>query len=64
MKHDPPAGTHVKGTDKGEEANKRNSDPGRGEKGKKGYRSSRDSTGVQPTSVKPIDPKMTEQPPP
>ena len=61
---DPPAGTHVAGVTKGEERGSKGAGAGRGEKEKKGYRSAADSTGVNPKGQAPIDPKMTQQPPP
>ena len=62
--NNPPAGTHVKGTNKGEElARKRGREPGRGERSARGYRSARDSTSLNAESRGPIDPRMPEMPP-
>ena len=59
----PPKPTHVPGTNKGEEmVINHGREPGRAERGKNGYRSSRDSTTVS-TSGGPIDPRMPEMPP-
>jgi hypothetical protein len=64
MAHDPPKPTHVAGTHKGEEyARKRGREPGRDVKGKKGYRSARDSTSLNAEKHGPIDPRMPEMPP-
>lgn len=64
MHHDPPSPTHVPGTNKGEElVAKRGREPGRGEPGKKGYRSARDSTSLNAENRGPIDPRMPEMPP-
>ena len=64
MHNDPPAPTHVPGTHKGEElVAKRGREPGRGEKGKNGYRSARDSTSLNAETHGPIDPRMPEMPP-
>jgi hypothetical protein len=60
---DPPAGTHVAGVTKGEERGKHGAGAGRGEKAKRGYRSARDSTGVNSRQQSPVDPSMVEQPP-
>lgn len=64
MPHDPPSPTHVPGTNKGEElVAKRGREDGRGEAGRRGYRSARDSTSVNAESFEPIDPRMPEMPP-
>lgn len=64
MHNDPPSPSHVPGTNKGEElVAKRGREPGRAEKGKKGYRSARDSTSVNADTHGPIDPRMPEMPP-
>jgi hypothetical protein len=60
----PPKPTHVPGTNKGEELTMKNGrEPGREERGKKGYRSARDSTSINAASEAPIDPRMPEMPP-
>ena len=62
---DPPKPTHVPGTHKGEElVFHRGREPGRGEPGRNGYRSARDSTSVNAAGREPIDPRMPEMPPP
>ncbi len=64
-KSNPPAGTHVAGVGKAEErGTKLGAGSGRGEKGKKGYRSARDATSVNQKGQAPVDPSMTEMPPP
>jgi hypothetical protein len=64
MPHDPPKPRHVAGTNKGEElASKHGREPGRDEKGKRGYRSARDSTGLNANARGPVDPRMPEMPP-
>lgn len=60
----PPKPTHVPGTLKGEEmVIKHGREPGRGERGKNGYRSARDSTSVNAAGREPIDPRMPQMPP-
>jgi hypothetical protein len=60
----PPKPTHVPGTHKGEElAARRGREPGRAERGKRGYRSARDSTSINAEQEGPIDPRMPEMPP-
>lgn len=57
-----PKPTHVAGTAKGEElVRKHGREPGRG--GRRGYRSARDSTSINPEARGPIDPRMPEMPP-
>jgi hypothetical protein len=64
MRNDPPKPTHVPGTSKGEElVFKHGREPGRAERGKRGYRSARDSTSLNAESRGPIDPRMPEMPP-
>jgi len=63
--HDPPKPIHVPRTNKGEElATKLGREAGRDEKGKNGYRNSRDSTSVNAEMMGPIDSRMPEMPPP
>ena len=60
----PPRPTHVSGTNKGEETVRYyGREAGRDESGKRGYRSARDSTSVNPELQQPIDPRMPEMPP-
>lgn len=60
----PPRPTHIPGTNKGEEfVIRRGREAGRAERGKNGYRSSRDSTSINPEGRGPIDPRMPEMPP-
>ena len=62
-KNDPPHPTHVAGTGKGEElAKKKGREPGR-KAGGGGYRTSRDSTGINADARKPIHPDSPEIPP-
>lgn len=63
MAHErPPQPVHVPGTNRGEEmVLKKGREPGRG--GGRGYRSARDSTGIQAGKRKPIDPRMPSIPP-
>lgn len=62
---DPPNPIHVPGVHRGEElVLKRGREPGRAERGKRGYRSARDSTSINSESRGPIDPRMPEMPPP
>ena len=64
MHKDPPHPTHVPGTHKGEElVRHRGREAGRAERGKRGYRSARDSTSLNAESRGPIDPRMPEMPP-
>lgn len=63
MSCQPPKPVHVAGTSKGEEyVQKHGREAGRGERGKNGYRSARDSSSVN-TSKGPILPTMPEMPP-
>jgi hypothetical protein len=63
-RHDPPKPIHVPGTQKGEElAHLKGHEPGRGGKDTLGYRSSRDSTGIDSKGRQPIDPRMPNIPP-
>jgi hypothetical protein len=58
----PPEPSHVPGTTKGEEmVLKKGREGGRG--GRKSYRESRDSTGIDPEGKRPIDPAMPHIPP-
>ena len=59
-----PEPTHVPGTNKGEEmvANK-GREAGREEHDRRGYRSARDATSVNPEKRDPIDPRMPYMPP-
>jgi hypothetical protein len=59
----PPDPVHIPGTIKGEELALDSKEPGRGE-GRKGYISSRDSTGINPEARAPIHPDMPNLPPP
>jgi hypothetical protein len=64
MSHDPPKPTHVKGTNKGEEmVIHHGREPGRGVRGKKGFRSARDSTSIDAAKREPVDPRMPQMPP-
>jgi hypothetical protein len=64
MFKDPPKPVHVPGTTRGEElSQRRGKEPGRGEKGKQGYRAARDSTSIASGSKGPIDPRMPSIPP-
>lgn len=57
-----PKPVHVPGTNRGEElVLKKGKEPGRG--CERGYRSARDSTGIQSSRRKPIDPRMPSIPP-
>jgi hypothetical protein len=59
-----PQPVHVPGTMKGEElALHKGKEPGRGRHGGKGYRCSRDSTGIDPAGRRPIHPSMPNIPP-
>jgi hypothetical protein len=63
-KHDPPKPIHVQGAQKGEElVRNKGHEPGRGERDVAGYRSSRDSTGIDSKGRRPIDPAMPNMPP-
>lgn len=56
--------SHVPGTNKGEEqVQKRGPEPGRRERGARGYRTPRDSTSINPEAHTPIDPAMPYIPP-
>jgi hypothetical protein len=60
----PPRPTHIARTNRGEELVRTHGrEPGRGES-KRGYRSARDSTGLNADNRAPIDPRMPEMPPP
>lgn len=59
----PPPPNHVPGTARGEEMALKHKEPGRSEHGKN-YRTSRDSTGINPEQKAPIDRAMPEMPPP
>lgn len=62
LQHQPPNPVHIPGTSKGEELSvHQGKEPGRGSG--KHYRSSRDSTGINPEDRKPIHPDMPELPP-
>lgn len=64
MRKNPPKPTHIPGAHKGEEVvMHRGREAGRAERGKNGYRNSRDSTSINPESHGPIDPRMPEMPP-
>jgi len=64
LRRNPPKPTHVPGTNRGEEMVINNGrEPGRDVRGKKGYRSARDSTSVHSEGAAPIDPRMPEMPP-
>ncbi len=63
-KHNPPAPVHVPRTQKGEElAQRKGKEPGRKEPGTHGYRSARDSTGINAKDREVIDPRMPSMPP-
>lgn len=58
------APSHVPGTNKGEEqVQRRGPEPGRRERGARGYRTARDSTSINPSGTSPIDPNMPSIPP-
>ncbi len=58
----PDISAHTKGTPKGEERVRRHGrEPGRHDKDP--ARTARDSTGVNPNGVEPIDPRMPHMPP-
>lgn len=60
--HKSPIPTHVAGTSRGEEfAVRKGREAGRG--GPKGYRSARDSTGINPKNREPVVPSMPHIPP-
>jgi hypothetical protein len=64
LRADPPKPTHIAGTNKGEElVMRRGREAGRNERGRKGYRSARDSTAINAEGRGPIDPRMPEMPP-
>lgn len=58
----PPSPNHVPGTARGEEMALKHREPGRMNRGKY-YRTSRDSTGINPEQKAPIDPSMPHLPP-
>lgn len=63
-KKNPPRPEHVKGTRKGEElVSDEGPEPGRRDPDARGYRTARDSTGVNPKDEGPIDPRMPHMPP-
>ena len=63
LKKQPPKGTHVPGTNRGEElARQKGREPGRDEHGRS-YRTARDSTGLCADEREPIDPRMPQIPP-
>lgn len=56
--------THVPGTNKGEETVKnKGREAGRSDADRRGYRSARDATGLNPEHRDPIDPRMPYMPP-
>ncbi|MGH9512672.1 MAG: hypothetical protein ACRD2U_11120 [Terriglobales bacterium] len=55
----PDSPSHTPGTHRGEDWCKHDTEPGRKGTG----RTSRDSTGINPDSRRPIDPRMPEMPP-
>jgi len=60
---EPPKGTHVTGTNRGEQlVSEKGREPGRGADGPS-YRTARDSTGLNPKACDPIDPRMPHIPP-
>jgi hypothetical protein len=64
LRPNPPQPIHVPGTNKGEElVLKKGHEAGRAERGRKGYRSARDSTSINAEGRGPIDPRMPEMPP-
>jgi hypothetical protein len=64
MGRTPPKGVHIAGTNKGEElVRKAGREAGRAQRGKNGYRSARDSTGLNAQNREPIDSRMPEMPP-
>jgi hypothetical protein len=59
----PPRPVHIAGTRRGEElVINKGREPGRGDS-RRGYRSARDSTGLNASSHGPIDPRMPSIPP-
>ena len=59
----PPKPVHIPGTNKGEElVRKLGREPGRADS-PRGYRSARDSTGLNADNRGPIDPRMPQMPP-
>jgi hypothetical protein len=64
LRKDPPQPVHVTGTQKGEElVHRKGREPGRHDKGSRGYRTARDSTGINADGRDPIDPRMPYMPP-
>jgi hypothetical protein len=60
---EPPKGTHVAGTQRGEElVRDKGREPGR-DSGGSSYRTARDSTGLNAKARGPIDPRMPNIPP-
>lgn len=60
---EPPKGTHVPGTNKGEElVRQKGREPGRNNSGPS-YRTARDATGLNAGAEDPIDPRMPHIPP-
>jgi hypothetical protein len=60
----PPVPVHIPGTNKGEElVIRKGHEPGRAERGKRGYRTSRDATSINAQDRAPIDPRMPHLPP-
>lgn len=61
---DPPKPVHIRGTNKGEElVIRKGREPGRAKRPKRGYRTARDATSVDPDRHGPIDPRMPDIPP-
>lgn len=58
----PPQPNHVMGTSKGEEVRRKKGHEA-GREGKRGYRTARDSTSINPLFRTPVDPRMPEMPP-
>ena len=64
VRKDPPHPVHITGTNKGEElVINKGREAGREVNGPRGYRSSRDSTSINPEDAAPIDPRMPNMPP-
>jgi hypothetical protein len=61
----PPAGVHIRGTNKGEEiVFKEGREPGRhADAGRQPYRHARDATGINASAREPIDPRSPSMPP-
>lgn len=60
----PPQPNHVKGNPEGNTlAREKGKEPGRGEKGRKSYRTARDSTSIDPDARDPIHPDSPAIPP-